>query len=203
MNSRHIFLGLLIASATGLAACGNGGNDNMNGGNGNNPPNPPAMTNFVQVERLARPAINEGLILSNDFLNAFNSIPPSADLSDAAAPVRMEAVATLVAVGNADPAATAAAFLPDVMRIDTTVASPVGTSAFANSLNAVGSPVAGRKLEDDVIDVVLTVVTSGGITTDNVSYAGEPGNIAQGHQLLNGQSSFGTEATFPFLAPAN
>ena len=196
------FKTLIILSLTfaGLAACGNGNDNNMGG---NNPPPPAMMTNFVQVERLARPAINEGLILSNDFLNAFNSIPPSADLSDAAAPVRAEAVATLIAVGNADPAATAAAFLPDVMRIDTTVASPVGTSAFANSLNMVGSPVAGRKLEDDVIDVVLTVVTSGGITTDNVSYVGETGNVAQGHHMLNGQSAFGTEATFPFLAPAN
>src|SRR5687768_6330420 len=98
MKSFKILMSLSLAIA-GLAACSNG-NDNDNGGN--NPP-PPAMTTFVQVERLARPAINEGLILTNDFLNAFNSIPPSADLSDAAAPVRAEAVATLMAVGNADP----------------------------------------------------------------------------------------------------
>ncbi len=29
---------------------------------------------YTQVERLARPAINEGLILNNDFLNALNSV---------------------------------------------------------------------------------------------------------------------------------
>lgn len=151
--------------------------------------------NLMQVERLARPAINEGLIITQDFLNAFNSIPPSLDLSDAAAPVRTEAVATLNAVDladgvdNVDPLAIAGAFLPDVMRIDTTV-----PSGYANAFNANGSPIAGRMLEDDVIDITLGVLVGSPIG-DNVSYAGTPGNPSQGHQPL--------EANFPYLAPAN
>ncbi len=84
---------------------------------------------FVQIERLARPAINEGLILSNANLNAFNSIAPSLDLessNSAVAAVLNEAVAVLTVVfdvatnaGTAPPAVTAVAgqFLPDVMRI--------------------------------------------------------------------------------------
>ena len=34
---------------------------------------------YVQIERLGRPAINEGLVITNDYLNAFNSISPSQD----------------------------------------------------------------------------------------------------------------------------
>lgn len=151
--------------------------------------------NFKQIERLARPAINEGLILTNDFLNAFNSIPPSLDLSDAAAPVRAEAVAVLNAadmadgVDNVDPNVIAGAFLPDVMRIDTTI-----PSGYATAANARGSLIAGRKLGDDVIDATLTVLI-GSPVSDNVSYAGTPGNAAQGHQPL--------DPNFPYLAPPN
>ena len=147
---------------------------------------------FQQFERLARPAINEGLIVTNDFLNAFNSIPPTADLTPAAAPVGAEAKATLKALGNDDARADAllSAFLPDVMRIDTTQASGYGLA-----LNAKGSPITGRLLKDDVIDVTLSVLTDGAITADNVSYEGTPDNPAQGHKPL--------ETEFPYLALPN
>ncbi|BAY23507.1 hypothetical protein NIES2100_32720 [Calothrix sp. NIES-2100] len=147
---------------------------------------------FQQFERLARPGINEGLVVTNDFLNAFNSIPPTADLSSAAKPVVAEARKTLKALGNNDERAKAllGAFLPDVMRIDTTVAS-----GYANALNTKGAPVAGRKLTDDVIDITLGVLTNGAVTTDNVSYEGAAGNPSQGHQPLVQQ--------FPYLALPN
>ncbi|MDJ0800662.1 MAG: DUF4331 domain-containing protein [Calothrix sp. MO_167.B12] len=147
---------------------------------------------FQQVERLARPGINEGLIVTNDFLNAFNSIPPSADLSRAAAPVGAEAKRTLLALGNDDARANAllGAFLPDVMRIDTTQ-----ESGYGKALNAKGSPITGRLLKDDVIDTTLSVLTNGAVTTDNVSYEGTPDNPAQGHKPL--------EVQFPYLALPN
>jgi hypothetical protein len=145
-----------------------------------------------QVERLGRPGINEGLIVTNDFLNAFNSIPPTADLSSAAAPVGAEAKKTLKALGNDDKRADVllGAFLPDVMRIDTTV-----VSGYANALNAKGSPIAGRMLKDDVIDTTLQVLTNGAVKGDNVSYEGTPDNPSQGHKPL--------EAQFPYLALPN
>jgi hypothetical protein len=147
---------------------------------------------FQQFERLGRPAVNEGLIFTNDFLNAFNQIPPTQDLSPAAAPVRAEALKTLKALGNSDSRALslANAFLPDVMRIDTT-----GPSGYANALNAKGSPIRGRKLLDDVVDITFSVLTNGAVTTDNVSYNGTPGNPAQGHDPL--------VSTFPYLALPN
>ncbi|UNU23825.1 DUF4331 domain-containing protein [Microcoleus vaginatus] len=150
---------------------------------------------FKQFERLARPAINEGLIVSPAYLEAFNNIPPRLDLSAAAAPVRQEAVATLNAVDlldgrdNVDPNAIAGAFLPDVMRIDTTK-----TSGYASATNAQGSLIGGRMLMDDVIDITLGALV-GSPVGDNVSYNGTPGNPAQGHKPL--------EPSFPYLALPN
>jgi Domain of unknown function (DUF4331) len=152
----------------------------------------PSTGKYQQVERLARPASNEGLIVSNDLLNAFNSVPPTADLTPAAAPIGAEATRTLKALGN-DNARTNAlltAFLPDVMRIDTT-----GASGYGNALNAKGSPIRGRLLKDDVIDTTLSVLTNGAIKGDNTSYEGTPGNPAQGHKPL--------ESSFPYLALPN
>jgi Domain of unknown function (DUF4331) len=152
----------------------------------------PATGKYQQVERLARPGINEGLITSNNLLGIFNSVPPTADLSPAAAPIGAEATRTLKALGNSDERAKAllTAFLPDVMRIDTT-----GPSGFANALNAKGSPIRGRLFKDDTVDTVLSVLTNGAVTSDNVSYEGTPGNPAQGHRPL--------EPNFPYMALPN
>ena len=153
-----------------------------------------------QIERLARPAINEGLILTNDYLNALNSVGPDFEAAalagkkpaaDIAGPIVAEAKKTLMAVGNDDKRATALilAFLPDVMRMDTT-----GASGYANALNAKGSPIRGRKILDDVIDITLTVVTNGAIKSDNVSFAG-PNAGGTGHKALLD--------SFPYLAEPN
>ncbi|PZO10739.1 MAG: DUF4331 domain-containing protein [Leptolyngbya foveolarum] len=156
---------------------------------------------FNQVERLARPVVNEGLVFTNDFLNTLNAVTPAFEASalagqepaaSAAAPIFDEVKRTLMALGN-DEARTntlIGAFLPDVMRIDTTI-----PSGYGSALNAQGSPIAGRLLKDDVIDTTLSVLTNGAITSDNVSYEGIPGNFAQGHDPLI--------SDFPYLAPAN
>jgi Domain of unknown function (DUF4331) len=151
----------------------------------------PYTGQYNQVERLGRPAVNEGLVISQGFLAAFNSISPKQDLSDAAAPVRAEAKKTLLALGNSNDRANTllAAFLPDVMRIDTNQ-----KSGYVNAVNAKGAPITGRLLLDDTIDQTLTVLT-GKPSSDNVSYSGVPGNPAQGHQPLVTQ--------FPYLALPN
>lgn len=166
-----------------------------------------------QVERLARPAINEGLIITNSFLNTLNAVGPdfeaaalanaSSPQGQAAAPIVAEAVRTLKALGNNDAEANALiqAFLPDVMRIDTTQPSTYAPTIGANCLNTKGSPVCGRKLKDDVIDTTLFVLTKGAIkdavfnantSGDNVSYEGSSGNPSQGHKEL--------APSFPYLA---
>jgi Domain of unknown function (DUF4331) len=197
----------VAASTLGLAAvlagCSSGG-----GSAGTLPipagslPNPApvvaASTTLTQVERLARPAINEGLLITNDFLNAFNAIAPTSDAAALGTAVGTEIVATLTALGN-DQAAIGAivnAFVPDVMRIDTTITSgyPGGVTftgaAFTSNIASI--PSGGRLILDDVIDITLTVLTHAAITSDNVSYDGG-GNVGQGHTALS--------TSFPYLAP--
>jgi hypothetical protein len=210
-----IRIALALAAAAAIPACG-GSND-------------PAMpgTTWVQVERLARPAINEGLFVTNDFLNAVNGIRPDQDGAALVGPVAAEAVAILQALGqigtaNAvtppQPGDVVAALIPDVMRIDTTLpAIPLGAGAYAfmarTGLGTGGTgvmPIAGRKLEDDVIDITYQVLTGVPGLGDGVPYykpAAGPGstNPAIGHNKLHGQASIGAgqSATFPFLADPN
>lgn len=183
---------------------------------------------MVQKERLARPGINEALVLTDQRLAEFNEIGPDKDLSAGAAAVRTQAVAVLTAVngyaaanGLTPPAVNdvAAGFLPDVMRIDTSKTVAVGTAAYNSDFVIVEGTTAGamltggRKLEDDVIDITVSYLFNGdpsgasvkdGITYDggtacaNAGTGSNPGN--PGHRCLSGQTTRGGSASFPFLA---
>lgn len=162
---------------------------------------PAAVVAYTQVERLARPAIGEGLFTTNDFLNAFNSIPPTSDLAalgpstpgsiGAEARATLDAVDLLDTVDDLTSADAIGAFVPDVMRINTAIASGYGAA-----LNAFGSPVGGRRITDDVIDITLSYLVTGNPAagvSDGVSFGGVAGNEAQpGHTAPS--------MTFPFLA---
>ena len=170
---------------------------------------------FVQLERLARPAINEGLILTNGFLIRLNRVGPACETAALAGlepcasilgPVFGEAIGTLTALGNspAQIGGIVGSFLPDVMRIDTTVPSGYASGAtFDGAGNITSSPKGGRKLLDDVVDITLGVLVPGGfpafapipnVEEDNVTYPG-PNLGGSGHQPLL--------AGFPYLAPPN
>lgn len=123
---------------------------------------------FTQIERLGRPAINEGLVLTNAKLNAFNTVAPSADLTAAAAAVTAEVMITLGVVQTfgseklfASPPSkpqVVAGFLPDMMRIDTSAASGYNaqtTTQTASDGTTAAMLTGGRKIEDDVIDITL------------------------------------------------
>lgn len=183
----------------------------------------PPTTTYLQIERLGRPAVNEGLVYTNDFLNAFNSIPPSADTSAAASPVVGEAAGVITAVytvagghplGSAGEFVNEVAgeFLPDVMRIDTTQSFPLDQQAYAGAvagpvgrLTGIGILTGGRKIEDDVMDDTLSALAgtlpAGVFVSDGVSYAGH--NPQQGHQMLHGATSYLGAASFPYLAKPN
>ncbi len=164
----------------------------------------PAALSYTQVERLGRPAINEGLFHTNDFLNAVNSVGPGDELGallpgGVPSPLGLEAIATLDALDLADgvehitATEVVTALIPDVMRIDTT-----GVSGYDAGLNSVLSPVRGRKITDDVVDITYSLLISRLMTpfSDGVSYAGVAGNEAQpGHKPVLG--------AFPYLPKPN
>lgn len=187
-----------------------------------------ALGSFKQIERLARPAINEGLVLSNRRLDDFNRRRPHIDLTNRNSGVLGEAVAVLTAVNGfaqtaglnpASVANVAEGFLPDVMRIDTSNTVAIGTPAYNSDFVLVaGNGTApmltgGRKIEDDVVDITLSYLLngdpSGASVGDGITYAGgttcasagtgsNPGN--PGHRCLHNQQSRLGSAAFPFLA---
>jgi hypothetical protein len=134
--------------------------------------------NERQVDRMGRPAINTVFIPNNVFepagtepsqRNAFNAGKPRRDQRD----FRGEVVDTLeifYGAGNPTVGVLADILLPDILTVDTS--NPAG---FLN----------GRRLEDDVIDAELGLVTNGAVTTDCVA----------------NDSAFSN--SFPYLAPAN
>ena len=181
---------------------------------------------ITQVEFLARPGIGEALLLDNDLLNTYNAVTPrfvAAALADpnsaagqAAQPIFDQAIFVLNALENADndpnngltTTQIVGAFLPDVMRIDTTLNFAADATPSYPTFNGNGTTlVGGRKITDDVVDITLSVLTDGAVTTDGVPYykptGGDPGanNAAIGHSRLNGQNADFGPATFPFLAP--
>lgn len=174
-NPRH-FRTLALFGLIGAAAFAGCSNDDDN-----------KPVTYVQIDRMAIPAINTALIPSSQ-KEAFNKADPSGDV----ATYRSVAQATITGLRGAVnavpgfpaedspgvPAATLATVLiPDVVTIN--FANPV---AFPN----------GRRLADDVTDAAVGLVLNRG----NV-LGGGPG-LSDG---IGNDSAF--LSTFPYLAPPN
>jgi hypothetical protein len=154
---------------------------------------PDGSGGWTQVERLAQPAINEGLLVTNDLLTALNAIGPEVEATlvepnncagSLAHPIIAEAANTLLSLGNTVPQALAIcnAFLPDVMRIEVT-----GPSGYGTAVTTGGRPMRGRKVTDDVIDITLGVLVPGKnqlLESDNVGYDSNPPISETGHRPL-------------------
>ena len=108
---------------------------------------------LIRDDRMARAAINTVFNHGQD-KNIFNSVDPDKDRTT----VTTEGITfvqsfrnTLTALGGNPDLATV--LLPDVLNYDFSKAT---------------SYLNGRRLQDDVIDISLGLVTGGGLTTDNV-----------------------------------
>ena len=120
----------------------------------------------TQIDRMGRPAINTVLVSSKD---AFNAGVPADDFANFSGEVN-PAIAGLSDQANAD--ALTPILLPDILTVDTS-----DPSGFLN----------GRRLEDDVIDAELTLLTGSSTPVGD-------GVDANDAPFLN---------VFPYLAPAN
>lgn len=137
---------------------------------------------FRTVDREGNPAVNVALIPFNrkDEYNA------STTQDDAKGKFANDIVATLQALGtnaaNINTLASVAVTHGDFLHLDVSIPNTGtggGNSAAATFPN-------GRRLQDDVIDILLNIITNGALTTgDNVN----ANDVAFGN-------------TFPFLAPS-
>ena len=121
-----------------------------------------------QVDRMGRPAINTVLITASG-KDQFNSSSPADDLARFR-PLVFAAITVALGRDEASANAIADALLPDVLAFD-----PTSTAGFLN----------GRRLEDDVIDIELKLLTGNDAASD----------------FVGNDSAF--RSTFPYLAPPN
>lgn len=107
--------------------------------------------NGAQVDRMGRPAINT-VFIPGAMKDAFNQASPINDQTL----FRDAFTATARALGNSPDRANFLAdfLLPDILTLDTS-----SSDGFPN----------GRRLQDDVIDTELSLITNGGVTTDCVA----------------------------------
>jgi len=110
---------------------------------------------WVRDDRMARAAINTVFNHGQD-KNVFNNIDPSDDLTASTTEgiTFVESFANTLRALGGNPA-LATVLLPDVLNYN--FSKPTSYAA----LN-------GRRLQDDVIDISLSLITTGGLKTDNV-----------------------------------
>jgi hypothetical protein len=143
-----------------------------------------ASGSFRNVDRMGIPAVNTALIPFAK-KNAYNA---ATGVDDAKGKFADDILATLAALGTSDQyqqiLAGVAVAKGDFLRLDLTVPN----SGSGRGLPAGGVPDAfpnGRRLHDDVIDIILTLIANGNQLGDNVD-----------------ANDVTFSPTFPFLAPS-
>ena len=200
MNVRNIFLAGSLAGVLGLVALAGCGNDN--GGNS------PKV--YSQIDRLARPAVNEVLATVANNRHAVNDVAiPSQDGQPGFLIDDIQSFMTGTAGrSQATTDVVKAVLVPDVMVADLSKSGPAAYLGVETG-GATGSTFGGRKLTDDVIDTSLGVIFGNTVaalglapddgkeiptlTTDNVSYTTAPKHY---------QDGVVSAPVFPYLGPA-
>jgi len=191
-----VALGLAGALVSG---CGGGGGNSVT----SVPQKHPA--GYVQIERLARPAIKEVFEPFNDH-KLSNAVEPYA--GSPADPMPADIVATEDYVRppnpNATPAATdygkklAGILYPDEYQVDLSQAGSAGYLG-SESGGIFGGKFGGRDLTDDVVDVSLSALFGNALTLIGEPDDGEENNCLLKENLTQRPSQTQT-ATFPYFS---
>jgi hypothetical protein len=245
-------------------SCGDDGNDPVDPPP---PPPPPTEVTYRQVEHLARPGINEALLITEGFLAGYNATAPSFTGVDTATlglvvgeaktvlkalylgacllngalgltpgtgvkpagiachdvgpAIWVENSLSGVTLTNTSKSASQAyadkvfgQFIPDVMRIDTSVTSNYLT--LCGDANSTPLLCGGRMVNDDVIDITYNYLLNGAgttkgaydqvraLTSDGVNFSSDDANNS-GNVILpvaNPQQFHpNVTTTFPYSAP--
>src|SRR5438093_8819903 len=143
MNRNSIMLLVLLAALAAVTGCGKDDKTMT------------PTTTYHQVDRMAIPAINTALIPSN-MKDAFNAGTPATDVVNFRPTAQGTIIAVRAAVADSlppedspglSPATVASVLIPDIVTID-----------FSQSVQFPN----GRRLNDDVIDVALSLVLNRG-----------------------------------------
>ena len=200
MNVRNLFLGGSLASVLGLVAlAGCGGDNNSNG---------PKV--YSQIDRLARPVVNEVLATVANNRHAINDAAiPSQDGQSGFLIDDIQSFMTGTAGrSQATTDVVKAVLIPDVMVADLSQSGPAAYLGVETG-GATGGKFGGRKLTDDVVDASLGVIFGNTVsalglapddgkeiptlTTDNVSFTTAPKHY---------QDGVVSAVAFPYLGPA-
>ncbi len=199
MNIRNVILGGSLACLAGLVALTGCGGDSGS-----------SQKVYTQVDRLARPAVNEVLATVANNRHAVNDqATPSQDGQSGFLKDDIQGFMTGVAGrSQATTDVVKAVLVPDVLAADL---SQSGNAAYlgVETGGFTGGKFGGRKLTDDVVDLDLGVIFGNTVsalglapddgkeiatlTTDNVSYTTAPKHF---------QDGVVSPAVFPYLGPA-
>ncbi len=153
---------------------------------------------FTQVDRLARPAVNELFAtVANNRHQTNNMIAPKDDASEIANDIQFF-MTNVAGRSQATTDVVKAVLVPDVLVADMSQS----TAAYlgVETGGATGGTFGGRKLTDDVIDISLGAVF--GNTVSALSLAPDDGNeIATLTSDNTDASGKHFSSTFPYLGP--
>ena len=183
MNKSKIVLATVALSTMALAGCGGGSSSG------------PHV--YTQIDRLARPAVNEVFATVANNRHQVNDMDTPLDDSAQLSGDIQTFMTTAAGRSQATTDVVKAVLVPDVMVADLSKPGPAAYLGVETG-GATGSTFGGRKLTDDVVDTSLGVIF--GNTVSALGLAPDDGNEIAALTTDNvGSGAKHFTSTFPYL----